>query len=60
MNYALQEYMKKWLDNGALQSYTSSVYSSEYDRKSKIARVRIEYYFTAVLERIFITHVVKG
>ena len=60
MNYALQEYMKKWLDNGALQSYTSSVYSSDYDRKSKIARVRIEYYFTAVLERIFITHVVKG
>ena len=60
MNYALQEYMQKWVKNRALQRYNSSVTASEYDRKMKIARVQIEYWFTAVLERIFITHIVKG
>jgi hypothetical protein len=60
MNYALQEYMVKWTNNRALQSFTASVTASDYDRKMKIARVQIEYYFTAVLERIFITHIVKG
>lgn len=59
MNYNLSQYLKKWLDNRCCESIKGSVYSSAYDKKQKIARVRIEILFTAILERIIINLVVK-
>jgi len=59
MNYNLNNYLAKWRDNGACSSISGQVYSSDYDRKQKTARVRIEMVFTAVLERVIINFVVK-
>ena len=59
-NSALNAYLKIWIENGCCTSIKGSVYSSAYDQKQKLARVRIELYFTAILERIVINLVVKG
>jgi len=59
MNYNLNAYLKGWVNNGCCEVCKGTVYASEYDKKSKLARVRIELIFTSILERIIINLVVK-
>jgi hypothetical protein len=59
-NSALNSYLQGWVENGCCTELKGTVYSSAYDRKQKTGRVRIEVWFTAILERIVINLVVKG
>jgi hypothetical protein len=59
MNYNLNAYLKGWIDNGCCETIKGVVYASEYDKKSKLVRVRIELVFTSILERVIINLVVK-
>jgi len=52
---AIRNDISSFLENGALQNLTVSVYASKYDREQKIARVRIDVVFTDTIERIAIT-----
>jgi len=51
----LNGYLQKWVTNKACTSISGTVYASEYDRKQKVARVRIELEFNSTIERIFIS-----
>lgn len=57
---ALNSYLSQWLTNRACTSISGSVYASDYDRKQKILRVRIELVFNAIIERIIINLNVNG
>lgn len=57
---ALNGYLSQWLANRACTNISGSVYSSEYDKKQKILRVKIEITFNAIIERIIINLNVNG
>jgi hypothetical protein len=59
-NSALNAYLNMWIENGCCTDIKGTVYSSPYDKRQKLGRVRIEIYFTSILERIVINLVVKG
>lgn len=57
--YSLNSYVDKWVKNRACEYITATVYASEYDKQSKIARVKVEMKFTSIIERIFIDLIVN-
>lgn len=56
----LNGYLAQWIANRACTSISGQVYSSEYDRKQKLLRVRIDMIFNTVIERIHIDLVVNS
>jgi len=59
MNYNLDNYLADWRNSEAFESIKGTVYASDYDKKQKLVRVRIEMVFTSILERVVITLAVK-
>lgn len=56
---ALNGYLSQWVSNRACDSINGSVYASEYDRKQKLLRVKVELTFNSIIERIAIDLVVS-
>lgn len=59
MTYDLNRYLTTWIENDCFESCKGLVYSTDYDKKRKIARVKIECVFTSVLERIIINFIIN-
>lgn len=55
----LNGYLNQWVTNRACDSISGSVYASEYDRKEKLLRVRVDLIFNSIIERIAIDLVVN-
>jgi hypothetical protein len=53
-NYNLNAYLRVWKDNGACEQISGLVYASDYDKKQRLARVKIVIRFTAILERFVV------
>lgn len=52
--------LQDWVNNGACQYITATLYSSEYDRKAKRQRVRIDIRFEDIIESFLIDLVVNS
>lgn len=57
---ALNSYLNQWVSNRACDSISGTVYASDYDRLSKILRVKIEMVFNSIIERIAIDLIVNN
>lgn len=57
---ALNNYLAQWTSNRCCDSISGLVYASDYDRKQKIMRVKIEMVFNSIIERIAIDLIVNG
>jgi len=59
IQYNLDAYVVKWVNNRACEYVKPVIYQSEYDKLSKLARVRIDIKFTLFIERFLIDLVVN-
>lgn len=59
MQYNVNAYMQRWIQNRALESADAKVWASKYDRQQRIVRVKVEVVFTGVIERVMIDLVVN-
>ena len=49
------EYVRTWVDRGALNTASVQVYASDYDRRSRLLRMLVRMQFVGFVERIAIT-----
>jgi hypothetical protein len=59
MQNEINQYLAGWVSNRACTSVSATVYASDYDKKRKQARVRVEIIFNNVIERILQEFAIK-
>lgn len=53
--YAVTEYLDRYITNRACDEVSASVYASDYDKQQKIVRVNAKIKFKDIIERVIIT-----